>query len=100
MNAPFRTDGKTMTHSAFSRSSCGMLSGTPITSFMTVPEFSKRFCSLFAAKRELAANMMHAPKANLRNITTLHILTLVDEPRFVLDYEPTAPPYPFLFTPG
>jgi hypothetical protein len=27
---------------------------------------------LFAAKRELAANIMHTPKVNLRNIMNLH----------------------------
>src|SRR5579863_8647651 len=73
-----------MTHSAFSRSSCGMLSGTSITSCKTVPEFSKRSCSLFAANAELATNKMQTPRVNLRNIANLLFL-LVDELRLLLN---------------
>src|ERR1700733_3263398 len=86
MNAAFSTDGKTMTHSAFSSRSCGMLSGISNTSCMTVPEFSKRSCSLFAANAELATNKMQTPRVKLRNIENLHYLLLVDELRSVPNF--------------
>src|SRR4051812_21406543 len=46
-------DGMTITHSAFSSSSCGMLSGTSRTSCITTPQFSRRPCSLLSAARML-----------------------------------------------
>src|SRR5207302_2874570 len=43
------TDGMTMTHSALSSSSCGILSGMLRISFKTLPLFSTRSASLFPA---------------------------------------------------
>src|ERR1700722_2542940 len=75
-----------MTHSALSIRSCGMLSGTSSTSCRTVPEFSKRSCSLLPANAELAMNKMQTPRANLRNIVNLHYLWLVDKLLFALNF--------------
>src|SRR5215469_4869074 len=52
MNAAFRTEGYTMTHSALSSRSCGMSSGMSRISFNTVPQFCKRAASFLS----MAAN--------------------------------------------
>src|ERR1700682_2970788 len=72
--ASFRTEGITMTHSAFSRSSWGMLSGMLITSCMTTPQVSRRSCSLFSF---LAYT---APATSVRHAAVTISLFIVDLP--------------------
>src|SRR5208283_5381729 len=48
--ANFRTEGRITTQSALSRTLCGILSGALRISFITLPAFSTRSCSLSCAK--------------------------------------------------
>src|SRR3954454_10950504 len=64
-------DGMTITHSAFSNSSCGMLSGTSRTSCITTPQFSRRPCSLLSAIKMLELRTRHRASVTKRIINTL-----------------------------
>src|SRR5260221_11069455 len=61
MNAALSTEGKTITHSALSSRSCGILSGIFIISPITTPEFSRRSVSFSLSAR--AASKGAAVKA-------------------------------------
>src|SRR5438093_3904864 len=62
----------TMTHSAVSSSSCGMLSGTSSTSCITTPQFSRRTCSLLlSAMRNVEPNTKQSVRLRYRRMSDL-----------------------------
>src|SRR6516225_6634530 len=61
--ANFLTDGSTITQSALSRTLCGMLSGAFRISFITVPAFSTRSCSLSCAKAGRTSRVKLTPSS-------------------------------------
>ena len=68
-SATFIIDGMTITHSALSSRSRGMLSSTPRISSITTPQVSRRLCSLFCAPRAATLNTTQHATRN-RNICT------------------------------
>src|SRR5271165_47257 len=73
-NAAFISDGNTMTHSVFSKRSCGMPSGMLSTSCMTTPLSSRRLCALFKSWADTtpATRVRHAAATRYFFITDLH----------------------------
>ena len=68
--ASLRTEGITITHSALSKRSVGMLSGISRISFRTVPQLSRRSASFWSSAAE-------SGKATRANATTVEIIRLI-----------------------
>src|SRR4029077_14533229 len=72
--ANFRTEGKITTQSALSRTLCGILSGALRISFITLPAFSTRSCSLSCAKAGTTSARAKVRPSNLFFIIILSAL--------------------------